>query len=384
MHLVLHSGSTPLTGPDTAGSTRRTFRVLCLPVLVILAALPIGAALRPAGADTVAGLQARAASVAHDLVLEQLQVDATQQQDSVAAARVAGDQQAIATLDQQLAADQQAIAQHLQVVRTQAIRSYIDSGADSSSSDAALFAGGSSRAQAASEYRRLAVGTITTDLAQLSTAQQALGAQHAQLQARQDQDRVDAARQAAALGQARAAAGQLRAEQAQVTGQLGAAVAAQQAAQARAAAAAVAVTRRPAVTTAAPPATIPATTQSTVTQPSGPTTTSPGGAVSAPAASPSGDPYPGLADPALNSFLSCVVGAESGGNYGAVSPDGLYLGAFQFSQATWNSAAGAAGLGLLVGVPPNHASRAEQDAVAVALFAMDGQQPWLGDRCSQG
>ena len=96
----------------------------------------------------------------------------------------------------------------------------------------------------------------------------------------------------------------------------------------------------------------------------------------------SGDPYPTLADPALNGFLSCVVQAESGGDYGVVSPNGLYMGAFQFSQSTWNSAAQAAGLGLLVGVPPNEATRAEQDSVAVALFALDGQQPWLGDRCS--
>ena len=95
-----------------------------------------------------------------------------------------------------------------------------------------------------------------------------------------------------------------------------------------------------------------------------------------------GDPYPNLPDPALNPFLTCVVQAESGGNYGIVSPNGLYMGAFQFSQPTWNSAASAAGLGLLVGVPPNHATKAEQDTVAVALFALDGQQPWLGDRCS--
>ncbi len=78
-----------------------------------------------------------------------------------------------------------------------------------------------------------------------------------------------------------------------------------------------------------------------------------------------------------------MVQAESGGDYGIVSPNGLYMGAFQFSQSTWNTAASAAGLGLLVGVPPNEATRAEQDTVAVALYALDGQQPWLGDRCSQ-
>ena len=86
--------------------------------------------------------------------------------------------------------------------------------------------------------------------------------------------------------------------------------------------------------------------------------------------------------PPLPPFLQCVVQAESGGNYGAVSPNGEYMGAFQFSQSTWNMAAQAAGLPYLVGVPPNRATKAEQDTVAVTLYSLDGEQPWLGDRCS--
>jgi hypothetical protein len=58
------------------------------------------------------------------------------------------------------------------------------------------------------------------------------------------------------------------------------------------------------------------------------------------------------------------------------------MGAFQFSQPTWDTAAQDAGLTALVGVHPNVASKADQDSVAVALYALDGQQPWLGDRCS--
>jgi Transglycosylase-like domain len=58
------------------------------------------------------------------------------------------------------------------------------------------------------------------------------------------------------------------------------------------------------------------------------------------------------------------------------------MGGFQFSQATWNMAAPAAGLPDLVGVPPNQASPAAQDDVAIALYTLDGKQPWLGDRCS--
>jgi hypothetical protein len=134
--------------------------------------------------------------------------------------------------------------------------------------------------------------------------------------------------------------------QAQVTGQLAAAVVQQNAAEAAAAAAAVASAQR-------------ATAQATDVDLSNNTV-----------------------DPALNPFLQCVVQAESGGNYAAVSPNGEYMGAFQFDQPTWNYAAQAAGRNDLVGVPPNTASKADQDTVAVALYSLDGERPWLGDRCS--
>ena len=107
------------------------------------------------------------------------------------------------------------------------------------------------------------------------------------------------------------------------------------------------------------------------------------GAANKPAAPGRAPPRSGGAttDPALNAYLQCVVRAESGGNYAAVSPGGVYMGAFQFSQATWNAAALLAGLPGLVGVAPNTASKADQDTLAVALYAADGTQPWV-DGCS--
>jgi hypothetical protein len=345
---------------------------------VVAASLPLGAALRPAGAATVGDLQSEAATVSQRLVLEQLQVDSALQATSVASARVTGDAQAIAQIEGQLTADQKAIDQHLHVVQTQAIQSYINSGADSSSSDTTLFDGGTTQAQEASEYASLAVGNITTQMDQLHTAQRQLQAQEAALQARQDQDRADQARQAADLAQADAATAALQAQQAQVTGQLAAAVAAQQAAQRRAAAEAVARAPKvtPRTTTTATIATVSSTATRAPASTTSPSPPAPSGGSSG------GDPYPSLPDPALNAFLSCVVQAESGGDYSIVSPNGIYMGAFQFSQSTWNTAASAAGLPLLVGVRPNDATKAEQDTVAVALYAMDGEQPWLGDRCS--
>ena len=74
----------------------------------------------------------------------------------------------------------------------------------------------------------------------------------------------------------------------------------------------------------------------------------------------------------------CTRPRESGGNYAAVNPAGPYLGAYQFLQATWNSAANHAGRADLIGVPPNTASEYDQDDVAWALYQWQGKGPWGG------
>ena len=51
-----------------------------------------------------------------------------------------------------------------------------------------------------------------------------------------------------------------------------------------------------------------------------------------------------------------------------------------FSQATWNEAAGLAGMPQLINVPPNEATPAEQDDLAIALDDADGGQSW-DDSC---
>jgi peptidoglycan hydrolase CwlO-like protein len=345
---------------------------------VLLSALVTTASLtevlvpRPVGADQIADLKAQAVAISQRLVEEQLQVGAYQQQYSVASATVASDAQAIAQLGQEIQQDQREIGARTGDVRSQAIRSYTDYGTGSTGSEASLFTGNEQRVQAASEYTGIAIGNITTDLDQLTSARRTLQADQSALQQQQARDQSDLAHQSSDLSQADATQAQLEASQAQVTGQLASAVAQQAAAQNAAAAAAVATARKAA---ARAPTSSPALSASSAPSGSGPTpgapaTTAPSGVGSV------------TTDPALNPFLQCVVQAESGGNYGAVSPNGLYMGAFQFSQSTWNLAAQAAGLPFLVGVPPNVATKAEQDTVAVALYALDGERPWLGDRCS--
>jgi len=77
-------------------------------------------------------------------------------------------------------------------------------------------------------------------------------------------------------------------------------------------------------------------------------------------------------------FLACVRQRESGGNYGAVSPDGLYRGAYQFHQATWDNTARMAGRPDLVGVPANLAGPGDQDLLAITLYRAAGSAPWGG------
>jgi hypothetical protein len=59
---------------------------------------------------------------------------------------------------------------------------------------------------------------------------------------------------------------------------------------------------------------------------------------------------------------------ESGGNYQAVSPSGLYRGAYQFDLSTWASVGGSG--------DPALAPAAEQDHRAQVLWSQRGSSPW--------
>ena len=61
------------------------------------------------------------------------------------------------------------------------------------------------------------------------------------------------------------------------------------------------------------------------------------------------------------STRKCIVRKESGGNYGIVSSNGMYHGAYQFSRSTGDVAAQRMGRGDLVGTPASRWTRAEQD-----------------------
>jgi hypothetical protein len=132
----------------------------------------------------------------------------------------------------------------------------------------------------------------------------------------------------------------------------------------------------PTLSIAAAPETLPATTSAPVTQAAPPPTEAPAApaAPAAPVYQGTTGTHPHHDDP----FLSCVRQRESGGNYGIVSSDGLYYGAYQFLKTSWNSTANHAGRPELVGVPPNQASVYDQDDMAWDLYQWQGAGPWGG------
>jgi hypothetical protein len=348
------------TGAEKVARAARLFVVFALLTIsaVIATERPPGA-----GADQVSSLSAQARSISQELVQEQLEADAYQQQYSVASAQVAADQRAIAATQLLIKSDRQQIAKRTHQVERIAIASYVLNGAVSSTSGASLFAENVSTVQSANEYASITIGNLNEAVEKLHSAQRSVQGTLEVLVRQSDSDRAEQAAQATYLSQSTSTVSHIETVQAQVTGQLAAAVTQQNAALGQAAAAAVATAQK---------ATVQKSGGTGGTSTTVPTTSSPGPVVVTVTTT----------DPTLNPFLQCVVQAESGGDYQAVSPNGLYMGAFQFSQATWNYAAQAAGLSSLAGVPPNQATKAEQDTVAVALYALDGERPWLGDRCS--
>lgn len=95
---------------------------------------------------------------------------------------------------------------------------------------------------------------------------------------------------------------------------------------------------------------------------------------------PDYQPTPGTHPMHDDPFLVCTRNRESGGNYAAYNPAGPYMGAYQFLQSTWNSAANHAGRPELIGVPPHTASQYDQDDMAWSLYQWRGSGPW-GGRC---
>ncbi len=331
----------------------------------------------PVAADPVSNLKAQGAQIAQDLVLKQLQIGTYRQQYDVDVAKVQHDEAEIGSSEDQIQAETNRVTRDRKRLQSEAVSAYINLDPEVNGTEA-LFTN-QKEAPTRAEYEEVASGDIALSIAALKTDETGLRAERATLEQQEAQDRATTNQEATVTNAAHQTEVQLASKQSAIAGELAVAVAQQQAAQAAAAAAAVraaqAAAAAAAVRTAqAKAASVPTSSVPTsrTSPPPAATPTAPQGTAAA-AATSSGDP-------SLPSFLQCVLKTESGGNYNAVSPGGTYMGGFQFSQATWNEAAQLAGMPQLINVPPNQATPAEQDDLAIALYDADGQQPW-NDSC---
>jgi hypothetical protein len=90
-------------------------------------------------------------------------------------------------------------------------------------------------------------------------------------------------------------------------------------------------------------------------------------AVEETAAAPAPAPGESYGSTETSGTLDQIAQCESGGDYGAVSPEG-YGGAYQFDQSTWESVGGTGS--------PATAPPAEQDMRAQMLLEQSGSSPW--------
>ena len=89
-------------------------------------------------------------------------------------------------------------------------------------------------------------------------------------------------------------------------------------------------------------------------------------------------PVASVAPTNVDAFFECIRHRESRGNYQAVDPSGTFRGAYQIYQGGWDTFAGRIGRPDLVGVQPDAATPADQDAIALAMFNELGSKPWNG------
>ena len=363
--IVTGAENCPTTKPGLRGRVQRlagvgTVGLSFVTAIIATMVVPLG----PAAADPVSSLKDQATQIAQDLVLEQLQIGAYQQKYDIDTVKVQRDAAKIRSNVDQIRADVSRVKRDRKRLQSEAVSAYINLSPEVRGTDA-LF-DDEKRAPTVAEYEEVASGDISLTIAALHTDQKGLRAQRAVLEQLEARDQATTSQEATLTHAARQTEVQLASKQSEIQGKLAVAVAQQEAAQAAAAAAAV----RAAQAKGAPAAT--AATPSRNSQPP-PSATSSTGPPTSTVSTSSGDP-------SLPPFLQCVLQVESGGNYNAVSPGGTYRGGFQFSQSTWNEAAELAGMPQLINVPPNEATPAEQDDLAIALYDADGQQPW-DDSC---
>ena len=313
---------------------------------------------RSVAADQVSDLKTQAAQIAKDLVLEQLQIGTYQQLYDVDVARVRQDQAEIASSQARIQADVSRVSHDHERLVSEAVSAYINLDPEVSGASEALFEN-QAQTPTKAEYEEVASGDISLAIDTLHTDENGLrvATDHARSarSARSSHDQPGSGRQ-----QLRAAGGE------RARGQAGRGHR---------------PTRRRRGTAAGGAG-------------RGRGGRGPGGSGRGEQERNDHDTPCGLLQlsgagserrhhrrqSVPTSLLAMCPPGRVGRGLPSRLPGGTYMGGFQFSQATWNEAAQLAGMPQLINVPPNDASPADQDDLAIALYNADGEQPW-NDSC---
>jgi cell wall-associated NlpC family hydrolase len=256
-----------VVAPDAPGRRRRRAAVSIVISAMLLAGIgtPLVLAGAPAGADQVATLQERAQYIAAEIQAANVKLTILDESYLQAKARVASLAQQVDNASKAIGRTEQALAQDQSHLREVAIEAYVTGGAAQSFS--VVFNGTQQTAGMQQAYIQAASGNLSESETTVEINQRALSIDRTTLDNSEKLARANEAAITTDLAQAQAITATLTTEEANVKGQLAAAVAAAQ--QAKAAAYAVALAN------AARAAEASAQTQQTYTPPTPVTTSSP-------------------------------------------------------------------------------------------------------------
>jgi peptidoglycan DL-endopeptidase CwlO len=186
--------------------------------VALVATVPLAVLTAPAGADQIGDLKAKASELASQISAAQAQSEADGQRYDQAMLQLQTIQDQITVTKAKIAADQHQVDLDKNNLRSVAINSYVNLGAQQTSNP--LFESNQETFAARQEYSQVATGNLDVAVAQLHTAQVQLNAQYATLATQQNAAQSQVSAAASARAAADAQASQLQAAQNQVQGEL--------------------------------------------------------------------------------------------------------------------------------------------------------------------
>jgi cell wall-associated NlpC family hydrolase len=219
------------------GSTMRSrgilglFRRAAAPSLALVSALSATAlvAVQPASGDQLSNERAQAAQIQATIESTGTKISVLNQQYNASQSRLEQVNAQMATTKANIAAAKAQVAADTLTLKGSAVDSYMSAGTQQSSNP--FFATNEGTYGVTTEYGNVVAGKLSTDMANLTNAQDALASQEQQLEVQQGSAQSATTQAAAAVGQAQGLQNQLNAALGQVNGQIAVLIKQQQAAQ---------------------------------------------------------------------------------------------------------------------------------------------------------